>query len=190
MIMTKRSGSAGFSLIEVMVAVLVISVGLLGIAKMQALAISNTGNSRLRALVAMQASGLASAMQADRSYWATVPTVGKDLTATISGSSITAASDSTLTTGQKCEDPAAPPVCTAPQMAAYDLQQWASDLNNLVPNETVSIGCNLPTATSYVTCTITVSWNENLVNSNSAQQTNATVQAALATPTYVLIVQP
>ncbi len=177
---------AGFSMIEVMVALLIISVGLLGIAKMQALAISNTGNSRVRALVALEAGGLASAMQADRLYWTTVPTVGNDVTATISGASVTAASDATLSTGQNCTSA----VCTVAQMAAYDLQSWATNLNSLIPNDTASIDCKLPSATSYVTCTITVNWTENLVNSNSAQQINSTVQAALATPTYVLIVQP
>lgn len=180
---------AGFSLIEVMVAVLVISVGLLGIAKMQALAISNTGNSRVRALAALEAAGLASAMQADRLYWTTVPTVGNDLTATISRATVTKASDSTLSTvtANGCNSPT---VCTVAQMAAFDLQNWATNLNSVIPNETASIDCNLPSATSYVTCTITVSWTENLVNSNSAQQINSTVQTALATPTYVLIVQP
>jgi type IV pilus assembly protein PilV len=178
---------AGFSLIEIMVAVLVISVGLLGIAKMQALAISNTGNSRVRALAALEAAGLASAMQADRLYWTTVPTVGNDLTATVSGATIKTASDGTLSTAQTCINGT---VCTVAQMAAFDLQSWATNLNSVIPNETASIDCNLPNATSYVTCTITVSWTENLVNSNSAQQTNSTVQTALATPTYVLIVQP
>jgi type IV pilus assembly protein PilV len=178
---------AGFSLVEIMVAVLIISVGLLGIAKMQALAISNTGNSRVRALVALQASGLASTMQADRNYWTTVPTVGNDLTATVSGASVTSASDGTLSTAQTCTNGT---VCTVAQMAALDLQNWGTNLNSVIPNETASIDCNLPSATSFVTCTITVTWKENLVNSNSAEQSNATVQTALATPTYVLIVQP
>ena len=56
------TGVRGFSLVEVMVAVIVICVGLLGIAKMQALALSNTTTSRLRALAAIEAAGLASAM--------------------------------------------------------------------------------------------------------------------------------
>ena len=80
----------GFSLIEVMVAILIISIGLLGVAKMQALSLSNTGNSRLRALAAVEAGSIASMMQADRGYWTTVPTVGADLTATITGATVSA----------------------------------------------------------------------------------------------------
>jgi len=64
-----RTCTGGFSLVEVMVAVVVICVGLLGIAKMQALALSNTTTSRLRALAAIEAAGLASAMHSNREYW-------------------------------------------------------------------------------------------------------------------------
>ncbi len=82
--------AGGFSLIEVMVAVLVISIGLLGIAKMQALSLSNTSNSRLRALAAVESGSIASAMQADRGYWTTLTTVGADLTVSITGATINA----------------------------------------------------------------------------------------------------
>src|ERR1700747_1698188 len=106
-------GQQGFSLIEILVAVLVISIGLLGIAKMQALAISNTGNSRLRALAALEASSLASTMQADRTYCTSPPTVGNDLTVTIASTTITA-SDATLSAAQTCSGGT---TCTPAQMA-------------------------------------------------------------------------
>jgi type IV pilus assembly protein PilV len=181
--------SRGFSLIEVMVATLIISIGLLGVAKMQALSLSNTGNSRLRALAAVEAGSIASTMQADRGYWTTVPVVGTDLTATITGATVSAASDGTLSTAQTCTGPAAN--CSVAQMASYDLQTWATSLNVVIPSDTVNIDCNLPVAGGFVTCTVTVKWIENLVNSNSAQTVNnATTTTALATPTYTLVVQP
>ena len=65
-----NTGMRGFSLVEVMVAVVVICVGLLGIAKMQALALSNSNTSRLRSLAAIEAAGLAAAMHSNREYWA------------------------------------------------------------------------------------------------------------------------
>jgi type IV pilus assembly protein PilV len=181
--------SRGFSLIEVMVAILIISIGLLGVAKMQALSLSNTGNSRLRALAAVEAGSIASMMQADRGYWTTVPVVGTDLTATITGPTVSAASDGTLSAPQVCEGPAAN--CTTAEIAGYNLQKWAIDLNAVIPSDTVNIDCNLPTATGFVTCTVKVQWIENLVNSNSAQTVNnPTTTTALATPTYTLVVQP
>jgi type IV pilus assembly protein PilV len=182
--------SRGFSLIEILVAVLIISVGLLGIAKLQALAISNTGNSRLRALAALQAASLASMMQADRSYWTSTPIVGTDLTVTITGSSISAASDATLSGAMPdCSNGA---TCTPVQLAAYDLQHnWIPEIVSVIPSQTTNIDCKLPAAAQPVTCKINMTWTENLINSNSAQNVNnATTKTALATPTYELVVQP
>src|ERR1700678_4179404 len=61
--------SEGFSLVEVMVALVVCCVGLLGLAKMEALSISSTGIAGARSLAAIEASSLAAAMHADRGYW-------------------------------------------------------------------------------------------------------------------------
>jgi type IV pilus assembly protein PilV len=182
------TASRGFSLIEVMVAVLIISIGLLGVAKMQALSLSNTGNSRLRALAAIEAGSIASTMQADRGYWTTTTVVGTDVTATIAGPTVTNASDGTLSTPQTCSGTTAN--CSVAQMASYDLQNWATNLNAVIPSDGVTIDCNLPTATGNVTCTIVVTWIENLVNSNSAQTNSAATQTALSKPTYTLVVQP
>ena len=63
----------GFSLVEVMVAVVVICIGLLGIAKMQAMALSNTNMSRQRSLAAIEAASMASAMHSNQLYWTTFP---------------------------------------------------------------------------------------------------------------------
>src|SRR5689334_6960443 len=70
----------GFSLIEVMVAVIVICVGLLGIAKMQALALSNTTTARMRSLAALEAASLAAAMHSNRQYWGNTPPASLTLT--------------------------------------------------------------------------------------------------------------
>jgi type IV pilus assembly protein PilV len=64
-----RIRAGGFTLLEVMVALVVTSIGLLGIAKIQALAYASTGTASIRSLVAMQVSGLAASMHADRTYW-------------------------------------------------------------------------------------------------------------------------
>src|SRR3984893_15004695 len=62
--------SRGFSLMEVMVALIVICVGLLGIAKMQALSLSNSTTFRKPWLAAIEGASLASAMHSNRQYWA------------------------------------------------------------------------------------------------------------------------
>ena len=67
---TGRAGrEAGFSMLEVLVTLVVVATGLLGFAKMQAAAVSNTQIARVRSLIALQASSLASSMYSNRHYW-------------------------------------------------------------------------------------------------------------------------
>src|ERR1700743_472856 len=86
---------AGFTIVETLVALLVISIGLLGIAKMQALAMSSTGTARMRSIAALEAASLASALRADRNYWAGIA-AGASVTATFLNGSIDTASDTAL----------------------------------------------------------------------------------------------
>jgi type IV pilus assembly protein PilV len=169
-----------------MVALIVMSVGLLGIAKMQALALASTTTARMRSLAALEAASLASTMRADRAYWSAVAT---DPTVAIKAGSITSAGDTALlATTPDCESIAS--VCTTSRIAAKDLQSWAVDLSNQVPNETALINCTPDVTTptpAPATCTITVQWTEKQVASNAQQV------AAAATPTltsYTLYVAP
>jgi hypothetical protein len=75
-------------------------------------------------------------------------------------------------------------------MSALDLQNWAVALNGVIPNDAAAISCQVPAATGQVSCSITVAWTENLVNANSAEQNTAAAMAALATPQYVMVVEP
>jgi type IV pilus assembly protein PilV len=168
-----RVAAAGFSLVEVLVALIIIGVGMLGIAKLQALAYASTGTSALRSLAALEASSLASAMHTNRNYWSVV---SPNFQFTFAGNAITATTDNTLT-GAVCSS-----ACAAGPLAAYDVAQWLLAVNLLLPNVTGSVSC--PTTTP-VTCGIQLSWNE----SNSA----VTAQAAgnvMALPTYTLYVVP
>jgi type IV pilus assembly protein PilV len=173
---------SGFSLVEVMVALLVISIGLLGIAKMQALAISTTGSARLRSLGALEAGSLASMMRADRSYWASSAVAGTPLTVKVQGPSILSSSDGVIQVAPPVDCSAA--VCSTPlQMANYDLGQWAQSVNTVITNEFATILCQQPAPVAPVpaepvTCSISIAWAE----------TNG--PASLATPQYTVVVQP
>jgi type IV pilus assembly protein PilV len=182
-----RSRARGFTLLEVMVALVITSIGLLGIAKMQTVAYASTNSASLRSLVALQAAGLASSMHANRNYWAT----GLAAPITITVNTI---SDSTLNTPATCLFPAGP--CSATTMAAYDLQTYALALNSasmlLNLNPVTTITC--PTGVVPVSCTLQVTWNEHSV-SISSQSATGTVQTTGTTPgtfapTYTLYVEP
>ena len=185
----------GFSLVEVMVAVIVICVGLLGIAKMQALALSNSNTSRLRSLAALEAASLAAAMHTNQLYWS----VNAPQSITLSAGAI-ASSDAVLGT-QATLDLANLGACVgtscAPlQLAAYDLANWVSSLALLLPNPSASIVCN-PVAGVPPSCTIQISWTEKAVamNQQEAQRQIAVTQgtasaAQIENPSYQLYVQP
>jgi len=159
-----RPGAAGFSLVEVMVALIVMSVGLLGIAKMQALALSSTTSARIRSIAALEASSLASTMSADRAYWANVTS---DPAVILSTAGAVTASDAALQPNTTCP-------CTPPQIAFNDLSDWAKDLNLQLQNVQGSVNCTPATTAAPVmpaSCTISLNWTEQQVVSNAQQTT-------------------
>lgn len=182
---TAAPRSRGVSLLEVLIALVVISIGMLGIAKMQALAIASTRVSSMRSLIAIEASSLASAMHANSVYWSAPPvasaaaTFEVDVTSGATGGTITKSSDSALQAGSTDCTSA---TCVGAPMAEYDLQQWGTALFNVMPTSTGSVICSgLPPA-----CTITVNWTESYVAMNAATKyVNGTQQQS-----YTLMVQP
>lgn len=207
-----RAAAGGFSLTEVMVAVVVICVGLLGIAKMQALALSSTTTSRLRALAAIQAAGLASAMHSNREYWAgaTPPTT---TTFNAGGSGQFASTDAVL---QAAVNRALPVGLNTPDaiqtcvgtangaatcsglagvvnLAAFDLARWGASLNALLPNPQSTISCAIAAGgAAPPSCTIVISWSERAVaiNQQQVQAEAANGASNIENPSYLLYVEP
>jgi type IV pilus assembly protein PilV len=177
----------GFTLLEVMVALVITAIGLLGIAKIQALAYASTGSASLRSLVALQASSLAATMHANRNYWgagaAPVPL-------TITGPVI---NDATLQPIATNCIAAVGPACLPPILAAADLHTYATALNKLMPGSNPLTTITCPVAIP-VSCTIQVTWSEHAVsiNKESAAATVQTTSTAAGTfaPTYTLYVEP
>jgi type IV pilus assembly protein PilV len=158
---------------------------------MQALALSSTSVSRLRSLAAIEAASLASAMHANRAYWAaatlTQPIVVTGATATTSDANLTAALATVNgASGDYCISGAGAP-CLPVTMAGADLQAWATELNTMLPNASARITC--PTTTTPLNCTILIDWTENAVAINK-QTANAPATNPFQTPTYTLFVEP
>jgi len=185
----------GFTLLEVMIALFVTSIGLLGIAKIQALAYASTSSASARSLVAIQAAGLAAAMHANRNYWATG---AQPSPITITGTTIAESTNTlntTATAANYCNSGGAGAPCINPQtLAAFDLHTWAAALNSLMPSSSPVTTITCP-VTIPISCTIAVSWNEKMVAVNT-QAASATVQGAAVVsndtfnPTYTLYVEP
>ena len=172
-----------------MIALVIIVIGLLGVAKMQALSLASTSVSRLRALAAIEAASLASSMHVNRAYWAaatlTSPIVITSSTATTSDSTLSSAFTTVGSAGTAYCIPGAGAPCAPVTMAAADLRGWATEMNRMLPNASARITC--PTTSIPLTCSIQISWTENAVAINKQ---SGTTGGAFRIPTYTLDVEP
>jgi len=189
MMHASRARQRGLNLIEVMAAVLVVCFGLLGLAKIEAVAVSDTTTSDLRSLVAVQAQSLAALMHANPSYWQSSNAVG---TCSISGKTVCSSLNGTAASG--CLNN----ICTSSQVASSDLQGWANSMNSLLPGFAATITCSagetnaansLTSTQNLYSCAVNISWTEKYVAINkavaAAQQTARSV-----TTTYTTTVWP
>ena len=112
----KTHNNAGFSLIEVLITVIVLSVGLLGLAGMQAFGLRNNQEAYMRSQATILASDIAERMRAN--------TLGVDAGHYNLGTA-TAVAACTTTAG-----------CTAQQLAQQDLFEWRTALFNALPTPT------------------------------------------------------
>lgn len=199
--MSGNRTSAGFSLVEIMVAIIVLCIGMLGIARMQAVALSSTSVSSKRSIAAIQAASLAALMHENRAYWTVGDPAGSLYTiqgATV-GSAITIdgtpyawtnAAALAGAAGSNCKAA----TCTPTQLAAYDLADWATAVNSVLPNESTLIKCGTLTP---VSCMVTISWTESAVAANAQEAAaaqavmgNAAATAKMQIPTYTLYIEP
>jgi type IV pilus assembly protein PilV len=133
----------GFTLVEVLVSMLILSIGLLGIAGLQARSIRDNHNAYLRGQAATLAHEMADRLRANRE-------------ALISNSAVydLAISASAPTGATNCASSTA--TCSTADLAGYDQSDWINRISAVLPLGDGSISCN----TSRV-CTITVAWDEN-----------------------------
>jgi type IV pilus assembly protein PilV len=188
--MSQHTNTRGFSLIEVMVALIIIAIGMLGIVKMQALVLSTTGSAGVRSLVAIEAASLAASMHTNRDYWVAgpPPAVTNVTVVTTGPNTASVAIDvPVLAAAQPCAT--AVTGCTSPvQIAAYDVQEWGAALGKVVPAALATISCN--STAVPLSCTIQVTWQENVTSTSNATAATSSAAGVLNSPQYTLYVEP
>lgn len=107
-------GQSGFTLLEVLIALLVLSIGLLGLAGLQAKGLRYNQSAYLRSVATAQAYNMADRIRANR---AGASAGDYD---NVSG----------LPSYTNCDTNA----CTPAQMAAFDVYQWNTDNKNALPS--------------------------------------------------------
>lgn len=143
----------GFSMLEVLIAVLVFSLGMIGLAGLLIFATQSNHVAYLRTQATFLAHNMAMRMGANPAgLWA----------GDYNGAYPLAAAPADCSAG-----------CTPAQLAAYDQQQWSAQLRTFLPNVAGNINCTIggssytPTAAQFNlrppyggTCTMTLTWNE------------------------------
>ncbi len=178
-----RSRARGFTLIELLITLVIVSVGLLGVAKMQAAAVAESGVARTRSLMTFQAEALAASMRANKGFWQSSTAYTQSFTIP-AGGPFTAPSTMTApgTSDGTCNKTTS---CTSANMAYDDVNTWATAFNKQFPTATAGIVCN-GGASVPETCDITLTWTEHTVAINRSTATGA----ATSTANIVLHVQP
>jgi len=160
--------SRGFSLLEVLIAVVVLSIGLIGVAAMGATAIVNTHSSQEESLMAAQARSIADAMQANYGYWGVAGSAPASLA--VASSTL---SDSTL---EGITTNCSSSTCTPQALASYDLKSWGKELSAQMSGAQGQINC---ISGAPVICTIRVTWTpQSSVALNSGTQDTSPATAA------------
>jgi type IV pilus assembly protein PilV len=135
----------GFSLLEVLIAILVLSIGLLGHSKIQALGIRASTDAHLRTEATYHVHDMIERMRANR------PSVASDYYAGINYAAI----DCTGTPARICSEGTAgfATDCTSSEMADEDAFKWFCAVSATLPNGNVAVSSS---AGMY---SVQVSWN-------------------------------
>ena len=172
---------AGFTLVELLVTMLVVSVGMLGLVKMEAAAVSESQVSRVRSLMTFQAESLAGMMRADRAYWASTTVAGPTYTFDGTNFSPSLGTLTDCTAG----------FCTPSQMALSDLNAWKTSFSAAFPNAQASITCVTPTgAACAVGSTLPTSYDIKLTWNEKSVAVNRSSTGSTGTFNLVLHAQP
>lgn len=145
----QHSRAAGFSLLEALITMVVLIFGLMGMAKMTAVAVSTNHSAYLRSQAVLQAHNMADRMYANnpRIYNKNAADVHADNYAGISAPADTKPSPDCYAVS-----------CTPAQIAAYDAWQWNTANALLLPSGEGSVVC--PADPCAGLFTIRLDWKE------------------------------
>ena len=170
--MLNQAKNSGFTLVEVLVSVVVIAIGLLGIASLQASAIKSTSTANMRSIAAINVQTLVAKMRANTSFWryeiANHESNAIFLRPTSSGTGYSAAGVSLQgNTGALCEvgTNSTPVPCSPVDQAKYELENWMNQVSEVLVNPEADIVINSSGPSGRIE--IDISWDEQSVGSSS-----------------------
>ena len=165
---------AGFTLLEVMIALVIFSIGLLGLAGLQAGGLRSNTQAQLRTIATIQAYDMAERIRSN-------PRGVEDGDYN--------AFDDTNPTAQSCitlikNDS---PVCTAQEMATYDYYEWELTTQSVLPSGHGTITSASVGGGATRLFTITVMWDE---ERTGATGTSCSGNPAVDLKCYTMVFEP
>ncbi len=145
--------SKGFSLLEVLIAVVILSVGLLALASLQTRGLASGHNAYLRSQAVLLAQDLAERIRANSDY------------AIQAGNNNYLINLGNNPPNQDCSNAA----CTPGQIASFDLNQWITSINTVLPQ---GAGQVTRVNANPVQYQIIVQWNASQQPNNQAAGAN------------------
>jgi type IV pilus assembly protein PilV len=130
----------GFTLLEVMIAVFILAIGLLGMAHLQITSLKHNQTAEFRTQAALLAADMLDRMRANR--------------------------DAAQNGNYAIAIDAAPP-SSASDMADADIVEWRNNLSQYLPNGTGQIACGAFNVNSEFICDITIGWTETQIDTDS-----------------------
>ena len=179
----------GFTLIELLITLVIVSVGLLGVAKLQAAAVAESGIARTRSLMTFQAETLAAAMRANKAFWQSSTAYTQNISIAAGGavSQTTVTLTAPSTSDSTCNNTSS---CTPANVAYDDVHSWANAFGTAFPAATGTVVCT-GSATVPETCIITLTWQERAVAINRTAASAAVAAGTNLSNSYVILhVQP
>lgn len=124
--MNLQQKQSGFSLIESLIAFLVISFGMLGVGALNSLAIGGTKVAADRSTASIHSSALLSRLRGNDAFWQTIPPTF-DITISSTGVIADTAAGGDAAALQAAALDCAANVCNPLQIASFDLKTWAQN---------------------------------------------------------------
>lgn len=182
--------AAGFTLIEVLVTIIILSVGLLGMAALQITGIRSATGSTSRTQATLLANDIVERMRAN------LTAVDNNLFMAVDSAAINCAAMPNPYCGEHSQGGVvAAESCSTAQMAAYDLNVWFCGINsdgtrrgglaNSLPMATATIICADNNGADGDVCTnrsphiVTIGWTENNPQKDNTGATTTTQSIAL-----------
>lgn len=138
------NNSSGFTLLEVMIAMVIFSIGLLGLAGIQAVAISNNNSAYTRTVSMQLAYNIADVLRASTDTTGNVNSIYDSVSSTIAGAPTSCVQQSGGTA----------PSCTDTALANFEIYHWQKRIDNELAS---GLGTISKAGNVY---TITIMWDD------------------------------